>query len=340
MKNYVIFSCVLCVSVLFGRVFAQGPDDAAFKFLNLSTSAHVNALGGGNISIIEKDISLAYQNPALLGPELDKQLNLNFTSYMAGIKLGSVTFGKALNNRSAWGIGMHYLDYGTFVEAEPDGTITGDFSAQDLALHGFYSYDFGERLRGGFAIKAVYSSYVEFTSFALGVDLGLNYYNVDNGFSGSLAFKNLGGQLVKFHETYEKMPWDIQLGMSQKLEHAPIRFSVTAQHLNRWDLTIRPTQTTDASGNLIEKDDSFGKTLMKHFIFGVDILPTKNTWFAFGYNYKRKEDLQLSEQRGLTGFSGGAGIKVNSFQAGFSVSQMHIGTYSYTFSISADLNSL
>ena len=338
MKKYIIF--LLYIFPLFGPVFAQGPDDAAFKFLNLSTSAHVNALGGNNISVIEKDISLIYQNPALLGPELDKQLNFNYTSYIAGIKLGSVTFGKSLSNRSAWGIGMHYLDYGTFVEAFPDGTIIGDFSVQDLALNGFYSYDFSERLRGGFALKAVYSSYVEFTSFALGVDLGLNYYDVDNGFSGSLTFKNLGGQLVKYHETAEKMPWDIQLGFTQKLEHAPIRFSVTAQHLNKWDLTIRPNYSTDTSGKQITKNDSFGKTVLKHFIFGVDILPTQNTWVALGYNYKRKEDLQLLDQRGVTGFSAGAGVKVSSFQAGFSVSQMHVGTYSYSFSISADLKSL
>jgi len=338
MKKYIFF--VLFISVFFGRIFAQGPDDAAFKFLNLTTSAHANALGGTNISLIEKDLSLIYQNPALLGPELDKQINFNYTSYIADVKLGSVTFGKGLNRRSAWGIGMHYLDYGTFTEAFPDGTIIGDFSVQDLALNGFYAYDFSERLRGGFAVKAVYSSYVEFTSFAVGVDLGLNYYNVDNGFSGSLVFKNLGGQLVKYNEITEKMPWDIQLGITQKLEHAPVRFSVTAHHLNRWDLTIRPIRTTDTNGREIVKNDNFGTTLLKHFIFGADILPTKNTWFAVGYNYKRKQDLQLLDLRGLTGFSAGAGVKVSSFQAGFSVSQMHVGTYSCTFTISADLKSL
>lgn len=328
---------LLHISIISSCVFGQGADDAAFKFLNLSTSARVNALGGNNLSIIEKDISLIYQNPALLGPELDKQLNFNFTSYMEGIKLGSATFGRALNNRSAWGVGMHYLDYGSFVETTPENAIIGEFSVKDLALSGFYSYDFSERLRGGFAIKAIYSSYAEYTSFALGVDLGLNYYNVDNGFSGSIVFKNLGGQLVKYDEVTEKMPWDIQLGISQKLEHAPIRISLTAQHLNKWDLTAVSVYETDANGNLTEKKDSFGKTLLKHFIFGIDILPTQNVWLGVGYNYKRKEDLQLVEKRGLTGFTAGAGIKVNSFQAGFSVAQMHVGALSYSFSISADL---
>ena len=333
MKKSII---ILFVLFFAGKVIPQN-SDAAFKFLTLSTSSHVNALGGNNISIIEKDVSLIYQNPALLGPELDKQLNLNYTSYMDGIKLGSVAFGKKLSNRSAWGIGMHYLDYGKFLETTPDNSVIGEFSAQDLSLSGFYSYDFSEHLRGGFAIKSIYSSYLEFTSFALGVDLGLNYYNVDDGFSGSLVFKNLGGQLVKYHETYERMPWDIQIGFSQRLEHAPIRISVTAQHLNKWNLRDHAVYETNFNGEVIEKEDGFGKTLLKHFIFGVDLLPTDNVYVALGYNYKRKEDLSLLEKRGLTGFTAGAGVKVNSFRAGFSVSQMHVGALSYSFSVSTNL---
>ena len=329
---------MFCFFSFAGASYAQSNSDAAFKFLNLSTSSHVNALGGSNISIVEKDISLIYQNPALLGPELNNQLNLNYTSYLEGIKLGSITFGKALSNRSAWGIGMHYMDYGTFVGATEDDVITGDFSAQDMALHGFYSYDFSERLRGAFAMKAIYSAYAEYTSFALGVDLGLNYYNVDEGFSGSIVLKNLGGQLVKYHETYEKLPWDIQLGVSQRLEHAPIRFSLTAQHLNKWNLTDVPKYKTNDLGELVEEKDSFGKTLLKHCIFGVDIFPTENVYVALGYNYKRKTELSLTEQRDLTGFTGGVGIKISSFRAGFSVSQMHIGALTYSFSVSSDLN--
>ena len=39
---------------------------SVFNFLNLPVSAHSTALGGKNISLIEDDISLAIQNPALL----------------------------------------------------------------------------------------------------------------------------------------------------------------------------------------------------------------------------------------------------------------------------------
>lgn len=333
MKRNIICFCLLIITSV---CYAQDTG-TAFKFLNLSSSSRVNALGGNNISIVEKDISLIHQNPALLGPELDKHVNFNFTSYMDGIKLGSATFGKRLSFRSAWGVGVHYLDYGDFLETTPENEIIGNFSAQDIALSGFYSYDFSEKLRGGFAIKGIYSNYAEFTSFAIGVDLGMNYYDVDKGFSGSLVFKNLGGQIVKYHETYEGLPWDIQLGISKRFEHAPIRISVTAQHLNKWDLTVTPTYETTSTGEVKEKKDSFGKTALKHFIFGIDLLPTENTYIAVGYNYKRNDDLGLEEKRSLTGFSAGAGIRISSFQAGFSVSQMHVGELSYSFSISTDL---
>ena len=48
-------------------------------------------LGGNNICVIEDDVSLADQNPALIGPELDMQVNVNYMYYMGSILLVSVT---------------------------------------------------------------------------------------------------------------------------------------------------------------------------------------------------------------------------------------------------------
>ena len=51
---------------------------SSFDFLNIPTSTHAYALGGTNISVIDEDINLVNQNPALLGPESDLQLGLNY----------------------------------------------------------------------------------------------------------------------------------------------------------------------------------------------------------------------------------------------------------------------
>ena len=69
----------LVVSLMFTlpfRVFAQD-GRTAYNFLNTTTSSHAYGLGGTNISIIDDDINLYEQNPALLGSEVDMQLGFS-----------------------------------------------------------------------------------------------------------------------------------------------------------------------------------------------------------------------------------------------------------------------
>jgi hypothetical protein len=56
----------------------------------------------------------------------------------------------------------------------------------------------------------------------MGVDLGINYYDPDNEWSLSLVAKNLGGQLKAYNDEFEKMPFDLQAGLSKKLTEIEI----------------------------------------------------------------------------------------------------------------------
>ena len=74
---------------------AYGQDGrTAYNFLNTTTSAHAYGLGGTNISIIDDDIFLYEQNPALMGPEIDMQLGFNYMRYLVGSNYAGVRFGK------------------------------------------------------------------------------------------------------------------------------------------------------------------------------------------------------------------------------------------------------
>ena len=87
------FVMLLCQS-------ARGQESTSvFNFLNLPTSAHTTALGGRNISLIEDDASLIFQNPALLASVSDNSLNLNFMTYMRGSKTGSASFSRIAGER-------------------------------------------------------------------------------------------------------------------------------------------------------------------------------------------------------------------------------------------------
>ena len=71
----------------------------------------------------------------------------------------------------------------------------GEFSAKDIAVAGYFSYMLGEKFAGGIAAKFITSYIGDYNSIAVGVDLGINYYDPETEWSVSCAAKNLGGQL-------------------------------------------------------------------------------------------------------------------------------------------------
>ena len=64
MKLRYIFAIVMLWSL---NCFAQ-EGASAYSFLEVPSSSHAFALGGTNITVIDDDINLMEQNPALLGP--------------------------------------------------------------------------------------------------------------------------------------------------------------------------------------------------------------------------------------------------------------------------------
>ncbi|GBU08585.1 hypothetical protein AwDysgo_19160 [Bacteroidales bacterium] len=302
---------------------------SVYEFLRFPGSAHVGALGGTNVSLIENDLSLVFQNPSLLGQEMDMNLNLSYTSYIGGIGLGNVAFAKALGDRSTWGIGVNYISYGDMKQTGPDQSVLGTFSAKDMAISGFFSRDLNEKIRGGVSPKIIYSNFEQYSSMALSVDLGLSYYNKDDDFSLGLALKNVGRQVTAYHQEIENFPWDLQLGLTKRLSHAPIRFSLTAAHLNKWKFY-------DVEGN----KDAFLTSLGKHFIVGVDFIPSDNLWIALGYNVKTAADMKLQDANKMGGFSIGAGLKVKSFNVGCALGNYHPSASSFMISLTTSLSEI
>lgn len=325
--------------MLAGMLAGRGQEGkSSFDFLNIPTSTHAYALGGTNISVIDDDINLIGQNPALLGPENDLQLGLNYMKYVGGINMAGATFGKAAGERGAWAAGLQYYGYGSMKSADETGFITGEFSPKDIVFNGTYSHDITSYLRGGVTAKVVYSSYERYTSWALAVDLGVNYYNADKDISLSLVARNLGGQIKRYNETFERMPFDLQIGYTQSLDHAPVRFSVTAHHLTRWKMPYPTVESSSfgATTGIVEKEN-FAGNLFRHLLFGVEFLPTDRIYIGVGYNYKTRTDMKTASRNFLSGFSIGGGIKVRMFGIGVALAQQHPGATTLMVNLSTNL---
>ena len=302
--------------------------ESAFNFLRLPYSSRAAALGGSNISVIGDDLSLSMHNPALLINVADKTIDLSFMTYMSGSKVAGAAFNKHFGERSSGAVSLRFIDYGKFDGYTDDNIYTGTFRAMDAELSIMYCYLLSDNWSGGVAGKFVYSQYESMNSLALGVDLGLNYYNPDIDFSASLTFKNLGGQVKTFEQKHELMPIDIQLGFTKRLAHAPILLSATLVNLHKW--SAKDFYNADGS------EDNFGEILLKHIVLGADVLIGKNFYASVGYNYRLGRELSVSG-RGFEGFSLGAGLHINKVKFGVSYSKLHISASSLLFNLAYSL---
>lgn len=334
---------IFLVAALVGlTAFGSLADDGttAYHFLDIPVSSHVYALGGHNISVIDDDINLVEQNPALMGSEIDRQIGLNYMRYLGGSNFMGARYGQGIGAHGAFAVGLQYYGYGSMEGYDVSGVSTGTFSASDVSFGISYSHDINDYFRGGISVKYLYSKYEDYTAGALAVDLGVNYYDPEHEFSASIVAKSLGGQLKKFNDKKDPLPWDIQVGASKMLTSAPIRFSLTAYGLSHWKSPYyEPSDKNNTSSEMVKKD-KFGSTLMRHLVFGLEVLPRDNMYVALGYNYRTRTDMSTYHRNFLSGFSLGLGLRVRAFGFGVAFAQPHSGGTTMMFNLTTTLSEL
>lgn len=336
-KRYIsiFIAAVLSVLALWGQ-----DGTTAYEFLGVSASSHVYALGGTNITVIDDDVNLIDQNPGLLGPEYEMQAGLNYMRYLGGSNFMGARFAAPAGERAAWAVGVQYFGYGSIDGYDEQGNATGaSFSPSDIAFSGTFAHDITDRWRGGITLKFIHSSYEIYKALAICADLGVNYYDPDQDLSFSVVLKNLGGQVKRFNENYDRLPWDIQVGFGKSLGTTPLRLSVTAYNLNKWSLPYYSTDDGNASGEL-EEHDKFMGNLFRHLIFGLEYVPSEKFYIALGYNYKTRTDMSTYARNFLSGFSAGAGLKVKAMGFGVAFAQPHVGGTTFMFNLTASVSEM
>ncbi len=309
----------------------------AYNFLNIATSTRSYGLGGVNITTVDDDINTIDQNPSLLGPEFGMQIGVNYMRYIGDANFTGVKVGGRASDRSGWAATVQYYGYGEIKETDQNGMSVGSFSPKDLSFGGVYSHEITDRLRGGIALKMVYSSYHEYSALALTTDLGMNYYDADRDLSLSLVVTNLGGQVKRFTDKYDRLPVDVRVGWAKSFGTLPIRFGVTAWNLTKWDLPYY-----DAGDGSAESDmhirRSFMSNLFRHLIFSADFIPGEKFHIGLGYNYKTRTDMSTYSRSFLSGFSACAGLKVKGFDIGVAFAQPHSGATTFMVNLAANIH--
>ena len=307
-------------TVLLSSVLQAGAQESqtVYNFMRLPVSAHAAALGGSGITLIEDDATLIFHNPSLINNISDRTLNLNFMTYMEGATTASASFIRAAGERGTWGITGQFMSYGTMKETNASGQQTGEFSAKDIALGGSFAYSLSEKFTGGITAKFIASYIGQYNSLGACVDLGINYYNSQGELSVSAVARNLGGQLSAYEDDFERMPLDLQLGVTKRLLGSPLRLSASLVRLNDWQ---------------------YG--LGKHIVIGADLILSPQFYIAAGYNAMRASEMKIAEDDGSSahgaGLSIGAGLQLERLKLHVAYAKYHVSTASLLVNLAYSL---
>ena len=317
---------ILIFAIAVSSIIVRAQEVSGYGYLELPVSARGLALGGTAISIVEPEMSLAEQNPALLCPQMEKQAVLAYTNYLAGIQMGYAAYAGRFMEVGGWSAGMRYVDYGNFDGYDMQGLPTGSFSVKDICLEGAVGYPLNDCWNIGAQTKFLYTAYESYNAFAMAVDLGLSYYDELSGNSFSLTVTNLGGQFKSlYEESKQKLPTQVNMAWSRELLHLPLCVTVTAYHLLDWDHSY-----VDGKGT--KQTFSGAEQVLNHLIFGVEWSAFQNFWLAASYNYRHQR--RFSGQGGfLRGIALGAGLSYRSynFQMGYASTNLADGTMTFQF---------
>lgn len=331
----------LLILTFITSTFAQVGGESTYQFLNLVSSPRQAALGGKVITNYDYDVTSGLYNPATINVEMDNQLALNYSSYLGGISYGTAAYAYTWDRRvQTFHIGMTYINYGSFDGYDQNGVSTGTFTGNEAALSVGYAKQLGRSdFYGGFNVKLITSKLEQYNSIGGALDLGVIYIDERIDFHASLVVRNLGTQFTTYSGLNEKLPLEVDLGLSQTLENVPIRWHLTFENLQKWPIGFsNPARaTTDLDGNQTQEKVGFLNETLRHTIIGVELFPEKGFNVRLGYNFRRSEELSIVDQRNFSGLSFGIGLKFNKMRFSYTHARYTGASNTSFFGLQLDL---
>jgi len=315
---YVLFLvCTVSYSQIGGKY--------TYQFLNLVTSPRQAALGGKTITIYDDDVNQVNFNPATINIEMDNHLALNYGSYYGEVTYGTASYAYTYDRHlQTFQLGVNYVNYGSFDGYDEAGQPTTSFTGSEIALSAGYAYNIPyTTIHIGANAKLISSTLESYNSLGGAIDIGAIFIDERNDVNWGLVIRNIGTQFTTYSEVREKLPLEVILGVSQELEHVPLRWHLTLENLQQWNIAFSNPVRAQSSldGTSTEEKVSFVNNALRHVIFGVELFPQKSFNLRLGYNFRRAEELRITEQRNFSGVSLGFGLKFNKLKFNYSYSR-------------------
>lgn len=333
---------VLLLSFLLSAVsFSQIGGKAVYQFLNLAQSPRQAALGGKTVTVVDYDVNQAFYNPATINADMHNRLSVNYGSYFGEVSYGTAAYAYTYDRHlQTFHAGVSYVNYGTFEGRDELGNLTSDFTGSEAALSVGYAYNIPwTDMFVGANAKLISSTLESYNSWGAAVDLGFLYVDYDNDINYGLTVRNLGFQIKPYQDTNEKLPLAIDAGISQLMENVPIRWHMTFENLQQWNIAFSNPNRAEGSldGGSKEEKVSFFNNALRHVILGAELFPEKGFNLRLGYNFRRGEELRIVDQRNFSGISVGFGLRFGKVKFDYSYSRYTVAANTSLFGLMIDL---
>ncbi|MFV5693306.1 type IX secretion system protein PorQ [Flavobacterium sp. LT1R49] len=337
LKKLLSYSLVFICTVSYSQIGGK----YTYQFLNLVTSPRQAALGGKTVTIYDDDVNQVNFNPATLNPDMDNHLALNYGSYYKEVTYGTASYAYTYDRHlQTFQAGVNYVNYGNFDGYDENGQTTASFTGSEIALSFGYAYNIpNTTIHLGANVKLISSNLESYSSFGGAIDIGALFIDERNEVNWGLAIRNIGTQITTYNGTNEKLPLEIIAGVSQELENVPIRWHLTLENLQQWNIAFSNPERAETSidGSSTDEKVSVINNALRHVIMGVELFPKKAFNIRVGYNFRRAEELRLLEQRNFSGVSLGFGLKMNKLKFNYSYSKYTLAGNTSLFGLTINL---
>lgn len=322
--------------------YGQIGGKSVYQFLNLVTSPRQAALGGKVLTFYDSDVNQAFFNPATINPEMHKHLSANYGSYFGEVTYGTAAYAYTYDRHlQTFHAGVNYVNYGNFEGRDENGNLTSNFTGSEIALSFGYAYNipYSDFYVGANA-KLISSTLESYQSFGGAVDLGFLFIDERNDVNWALVIRNVGTQFTTYADRREKLPAEVMIGISQEVENVPVRWHLTLENLQQWQIAFANPARAESSidGGETPEKISFFNNALRHLIVGAELFPRKGFNLRIGYNFRRAEELRVLEQRNFSGISVGFGLKIKNLKFDYSYSRYTLAGNTSLFGVTINLD--
>lgn len=273
--------------------------DTGFDLVRLDASTRAAALAGAPGALAGDDPTVVFYNPALLTDAMHRSASVGYLNHVADISAGTLLYARDVPALGATvAASLRFLSYGEFERTAPDGTAEGSFGAGEAAFTLSAAREVAPRVRAGANLHALSARIDDARAFALAGDAGVTYEVPSQRLVVGASLHHVGRTLSSLGETTDRLPTDLRLTVSKRLQYLPLTVSVAGYDLQG----IEGASTSDSSAV---------RRALDHVALGGELRLGRALAVRAGYSPRRADDLRSGGRLDLAGVSMGFGVSLS-----------------------------